>query len=876
MRWLQKWSLKLRAVFRRTQVESEMDAELAEHLESETNDWIARGFAPDEARRRAGDILGRLDIVKEECRDSRGTVGWEQMRQDVAYGVRLLGRNRTFSCIALATMALGIGSTTAVFSLIDGVLLRPLPFADQERLFYASDVGMRGPFAILRANSRMADYAAYIGARSFNTSGRDWPERVKGCEVSANFFRVLKASPLLGNTFAEGDDRPGTSRKVPLSHEFWEQRYGARRDVVGQRVTLDEAVYEIIGVMPSGFQYPTLAEVMFWVPMRLDPRLVGEYWGSGGIMSFARLRSGVAQEAAQSEMRAWIPGIRGMFPWRMPDAWGLDARLEGLRDHLVARARVRSLLLLGVVALVLLIAVVNVANLMIGQTAARQRELALRSSLGATPGRLARQLLTEAFVLSAAGGVLGTLLAFIQLILLKHLLPADTPRLAEVAIDGRILAFTAVISLGSGLLFRLLPAWRTRTQRSLTALEGGHSTRSTRAARTDAALVVAEAAFATILIVGAGLLLRTFWTLLHVDPGFRAESVVTAELSLNRAAAGSVEKTLALYGQVRGKLTEFAGVTNVAAMNVLPLIPDASAFTAAIEDHPRPPQDPQIALWSTVVTPEHLETLGIPLLQGRRFTLADRNGSQLVVLVSKATAHRYWPDRNPIGRRLRPVWETEWRTIVGVVDDVKNYSITGPPGWVEGEVYLPMAQALALPSSISLVVRLAGDPEGLERRLPAMIKEVCSNCAVSKIARMETVLSNAVQAPRSTAWLVGSFALLALGLAGAGIYGVVSHRVLRRTRELGVRLALGASRSHIAWLVIGSSLHDTLLGTAIGLAASWALARWIRTLLYGVATHDTVSFSVAPLVLVTAALLACLVPMYRAVRIDPAESLREE
>jgi len=581
MRWLQKLSLRLRAALRRPQVEREREAELAEHLECETEELMDLGAPSTEARRRAAATMGRMDAIKEECRDSRGTVGWEQLKQDVSFGIRLLLKNRTHSSLALATMALGIGSTTAVFSLVDGVLLRPLAFPAPERLFHADDVGMRGPFDTIRANSRLADYAAHFGVRAFSTKGRDWPERVKGSEVSANFFAVLGVSPLAGRTFQAGEDRPGKLRVVVLSHAFWAQRYGARPDAIGQQLTLDEAGYEIIGVMPAGFQYPAAA-VNFWIPMRLDPRDAGEYWGSGGLTSFARLRDGVAPEAAQSELQAWIPRIRAMFPWRMPDAWGLDAGLTGLRDHLVAGAKVRSLLLLGVVALVLLIAIVNVVNLTIGQTAARQRELALRASLGATAGRLARQLLAEAAVLAAIGGVLGTLLAFGQLALLKHWLPADTPRLAEVAIDQRVLAFTAAISLGSGLLFGLLPAWKARPVRSLTAIEDGRSTPGARGLRTDAVLVMTEAAFATILLVGAGLLLRSLWTMLQVDPGFRVESVVTAQLSPGRAAAASLEKTLAVYEQVRSKLAGQPGVMNVAAMNVLPLTPEFSAFAAAI------------------------------------------------------------------------------------------------------------------------------------------------------------------------------------------------------------------------------------------------------------------------------------------------------
>jgi predicted permease len=850
-----------------------MDAELAGHLESEVQELIARGVPPAQARRQAAATMGRLDAIREECRDSRGTAGWEQLKQDAAFGIRLLLKYRTFSCMALAAMSLGIASTTAVFSLIDGVLLRPLPFPAPDRLFDASDVGMRGPFDTMRANSRLASYAALLGVRAFNTTGRDWPERWKGVEVSANFFDVLGVSPQRGRTFAEGEDRPGKTHVVVLSHAFWQQRFAARSEVLGQPFLLDEIPYEIIGVMPPGFQYPS-PEVNFWVPMRLDPRAVGDYWGSGGVIAFARLRDGVTPAAANAELESWMPRIRAMFPWRMPDAWGTDARLTSLRDYLVRGARLRSLLLLAAVALVLLIAIVNVANLMIGQTASRQRELTLRASLGATPARLARQLLTEAIVLAAAGGLLGTLLAFGQLALLKHLLPADTPRLAEVVIDRRILAFTAALSLGSGLLFGLLPAWKARAQRSLAALEGGRTTDGPSGLRTGALLVMTEAAFATVLLVGAGLLLRSLWTMVRADPGFRVESVVTAELSPDRSARASLPKTLALCEQVRLKLSAYPGVLRVAATNALPLTPEASFFTAAIEDHPRPEQEPQYVLWSSVVTPEHLDTLGIRLLQGRGFTAADRDGAPLVALISRATARRFWPNRSPIGRRIRPVWIQEWRTIVGVVDDVKYFSIEGPPKYVDGEVYLPMAQAMSQPQRLSLVARLGGDPAGFEKHLPGMIKEVCANCAVSKIAPMETVVAGAVEAPRSMAWLVGGFAGFALALAAAGIYGVVSHAVLRRTRELGVRLALGSSRGRLAWLVVSSSLRYTVVGTLAGLCVSWALARWIKTLLYGIAEHDLLAFSIPPVVLVAVAILAALVPMSRALRIDPAETLR--
>jgi predicted permease len=858
---MRKFLHTLRAAFRPRAVEREMEAELAEHLQAEVEDLIARGVPAEEARRRARATMGPVAAIREECRDTRGTAGLEQIKQDSVFAVRVLVKNRVFSLAALATMALAIGSTTAVFSLIDGVLIRPLAFADPARLFYTDDAGMRGPYVALRDGSRLADYAGWMATRSFSTPGREFPERIKGAEVTANFFRVLGVRPLLGDTFADGDNLPGRTRVVVLTYEFWAQRFGARADAIGQTLALDEVPYRVAGVMPSGFRHFD-ADARFWIPVRLDSRLIGEYWGSGALMSVARLRPGVTRQTAEAELRAWMPRIRAMFPWRMPDAWGSVVSLVPLGEHLVSGAKTRSLVLLVVVGLVLLIAVVNVANLMVGQAAAREREFTLRSWLGASPGRLARQVFTEAVVLAIAGGLLGIALAFAQLAALKHVLPADTPRLAEVAIDRRVLGFTAAISLGSGLLLGLLPAWRAQRARLTAGL------------RTGSVLVAAEAAFATILLVASGLMLHSLWSLVGVDTGFRMESVITAKLSPNRAALTSAEKTLALFELVRLKLAEYPGVTRVAAANVMPLSGEPSFFAAAIEDHPRPPQEPAYVLLSTAITPEHLDTLGIRLLQGRVFTAADRDGTPLVALVSRSTAQRFWPGVSAIGKHVKPVWNREWRTIVGVVEDAKMFGLTGPPGYVDGDVYLPFSQAVGGTQEFALIARLAGDPAAFERRLPVMIQEICRNCAVSKIATMEQVVAGAAEAPRSTAWLVGAFALLALGMAAAGIFGVVTHSVLRRTRELGIRLALGAERWTIAWLIIGGSLRYTVAGALVGLAACWPLVRLVRSLLYGIAEHDPLTFALAPVALLVVAALAAAVPARRAVRIDPARSLR--
>jgi predicted permease len=855
MRHLRKLTHTLRAALRPRAADRELDAEFADHLASEIDDLIARGVPAEEARRRARATMGPVTQLAEEARDTRGTSGLEQLKQDAGFGLRVLFKNRAFTATALLTMSLAIGSTTAVFSLIDAVLIRPLPYADPGRLFYTDSLQMRGPFVTLRDNSQLADYAAYLRPRAFTLPGREYPERVKGAEVSANFFAVLGVRPLFGEPFASTD-----RRAVVLTYDFWVDRFHAQPDAIGKNLQLDEVAYRVAAVMPPGFRHFS-SDAAFWVPLRLDPRIAGEFWGLGGAMSVARLHPGVTRQAAEAEIRSWMPRIRKMFPWRMPDLWGSSVELTPLDRHLVAATETRSLVLLAVAGLVLLIAVVNVANLMVGQAAAREREFTLRSWLGASPSRLARQVLTEAVVLALAGGLLGAALAFGQLAALKHLLPADTPRLADVAIDRRVLAFTAAISLGSGLMFGLLPAWRARRAKLTAGI------------RTGGLLVAAEAGFATILLVACGLMAHSLYTMLQIDPGFHAESVITAQLSPDRAAIASLPKTAALFDQVRLKLLEYPSVTRVGGTNVLPLNPDISMVASAIEDHPRAPQDPAFVLCTTAVTPEHLDTLGVRLLEGRGFTDADRSGAP-VVLISRSTASRWWPGRSALGRRLKPVFEKDWRTIVGVVEDVRDVGINGPPAFIDGSIYVPLTQFIGTPQQLAIVARVAGNPASFERRLPAMIKEVCANCAVSKIAPMQSVISNAVEAPRSTAWLVSGFALLALGMAAAGIFGVVAHNVLRRTRELGIRLALGAERSAIAWLIIGSSLRFTFAGAAVGVAACWPMVALIKSLLFGIPEHDPLSFARAPLALLVVAALAAALPARRATRIDPARSLR--
>lgn len=846
----------LRNIVRRPRLERELELELADHLESETEALMAAGVPAAEARRRALQTMGRMGTIREQCRDSRGTAAWDRLRQDARFGLRMLLRDRTFALLALGTIAVGIGSTAAIAALVDAVVVRPLGFPAPQELFQAEEIGMRGPLNALRAEARLAEYAGHLGARDFTLEAAAQPERRAGSEVSANFFSTLGVAPELGRTFQPGEDQPGRAAVAVISHGFWTSQFGGRTDIVGRTIVLEERVHEIVGVMPASFAFPA-AQVNFWVPMRMDPQDVGEYWGSGGVSAFARVRSGAEPAAANSELRSKVPGIRARFPWRMPDAWASGARLTPMQDYVTGPVRTRAFLLLAVVVLVLLIALANVANLLLAQAAGRKQEFAMRVSLGATRGRLARQLMTEGMLLAGTGGVLGIGLAYGLLAVVQALLPAETPRLAEAAIDPRTLGMAAAVTVGSGLFFGLWPMWQGQRREA-----GG-------------TLILVEAALATVLLIGGGLVARSLWNLTRIDPGFAVDSLVTAELTPNRATAASLERSTALAGEVIERLRQLPGVTNAAATNVLPVTPEVSAFTAAFEDFPRAETEPQIPLWSTAVTPSHLATLGLRLLEGRAFTDGDRAGSAPVVLISKATANRYWKGRSAVGRRLRPVWQREWRTIVGVVDDVRNFALTGPPGWIEGEVYLPLAQAITPPGKLSLLVRVQGEAGAVERQLPQVAAEVCANCALAKIARMETVVGRSLRAPRSLAWLISGFAALALVMAAAGIYGVVSNAVARRKKELGIRLALGVGPAQLARAVMLRVMLQTTAGTGMGALAAWNATRYMRTLLYGVGEHDVTTFALGPALLLCVALAATAPAMLRALAIDPARSLRE-
>lgn len=595
----------------------------------------------------------------------------------------------------------------------------------------------------------------------------------------------------------------------------------------------------------------------------------------------ARLRHGFAPEQARAEFRAAVPRLRSLFPWRMPDVLWADATVEPLQQSVVADLQGKLLILLAAVALVLLIACVNVANLLLARAATRTREMAVRAALGAGRSRICRQVLTESVLLAFGGAGLGLLLAFAGLDWLKTIFPAGTPRLSTVTIDWRVLAFVAAVAVLTGVLFGLVPALEASRIDLSNSLKTAwqHSVASSRIRHL---LAVAEIAIAALLVIGAGLLTKSLWELSHVNPGFRTESIVSARVTPNESFCADFTRCQNFYSDMIAHVRSLPGVLDAAVVNTLPLVHDQyglTAFAADLEDHPRDPKDPAPVIFETVITPDYLRLMGIPLLRGRAFTAADMApGAPPVALVTLATAQKYWPGQNPIGKHVKPVYDKQWATIIGVVADVNVNSLAMKwPEAIDGALYEPYGNGRGrlLPAEMTLVARMV-DPSNFADLLRKTVASLDPDVPVSDVQTLRTVVSRSMAAPRSMMSLFAIFAGLALGLAAIGIYGVISYSVAQRTPEIGMRKALGAQNRQIMRLVMGQALVSALWGVGLGLVAALLLTRMLQTLLFGVGPLDPFTFLIAPFVLVCVALVACYVPARRAMRVAPMIALRHE
>jgi putative ABC transport system permease protein len=885
----------IRRMFRRPRtaraVEREVDDELTFHLETRIEVLMKRGLSRDGAQAQAQREFGDVRAARDELAAiDRGRAGRERradwrgaFAQDVRFAARSLSRRPSFLLLTVLTLALGIGANAAIFSVVDAVLLKPLPYREPERLVSVWPTGsmMPGIFAeVRRGVTTMHPIAGYSSGTAVSMTGGTSPARLVQSEVTAAFFEVLGVRPELGRTFVDGDDTPGRDRIAVLSHALWAQRFGADPGVIGRSIVVDGVSRLVVGVMPSGFRFPSPA-IDFWVPISMDPSPanIGKYWGTSHLNVIARLRPGAAVETAEREAARLVDRSRSSFPWRMPDEWGKGVTVVPLGRKVVGDAGPMLLVLFGSVGVVLLIACVNVANLLLSRAASREREIAIRASLGAGRGRIIRQLLTESVVLASLGGAVGLAFGAAGVRALLLLLPVGLPRVTEVGIDMRVLAFTMAVALATGVGFGMVPALRASRptlQGVLGATRNAGATLARR--RLSEALVVAQIALGVVLVAGAGLLVKSFWRLHQVELGFSTDQVAAMDIPLPAFASDTAPRATAFYEAVLERARLVPGVTSSAVASVLPFGGAGSmnsSFAAEIEAHPTPPGGSAPMLVRTVVTPDYFGTMGIPLVRGRGLSAADRDGAPLVALVDELTASRLWPNENAIGQRFRAVWVKEWVTVVGVVGSVKRDSLSSPG---EVGVYLPMGQrgAFYFPTQMSLVVRADRAPSAVASELRAVISALDRAVPVGAIRPMRTLIGDSAARARFTMVLLATFAGVALALGAVGIYGVVSYAVARRTREIGVRMALGARATDVLGMVLGEGGLLVAGGVTLGILTALAATRVLGGFLFGVTPSDPAVFAAVPALLGAVAIAACLIPARRAARVDPMVALRSD
>ncbi|MFL6214049.1 MAG: ADOP family duplicated permease [Blastocatellia bacterium] len=876
-----------RMVFRRNQAEHEMDAELRFHLEMETKKNMLRGMGEKEARQLALRSFGGVELTKEQCRDARGGRLIDTTLQDLRYGARVLRRNPGFTLVALLTLTLGIGANTAIFSVIYGVLMRPLPYAEGDRLVV---LHQQAPLARVndlnfsvkeitdyREQSQTLDQVVEHHSMSFILLGGEEAQRVQTAVVSANFFDMLGIKALHGRTFLPSDDEKGADAVLVLSYNYWKQQYKSDPNIVGRVFRMNDKPHTVIGVLPPIPQYPSESDVYMPTvacPMRSSDRFIANR--TFRMMNvFGRLKPGVTVEQAQADLSAIANNLQRAYPDAYPENRGYAATLAPLQEELTRQAKPTFLILLGTAGLVLLIACANVANLTLARLMQREREMAIRAAMGAGRGRLIRQMLTESTMLALAGGALGLLVAAWGLHLLVTFAARFTPRAHEITIDGFVLLFTLLVSLGTGLAFGLMPVLGSDKNLSGALKENSRTTAGVARHRARNVLVVAQVALSFMLLMGAGLMMRSLLKLQSVNPGFNPESVLTLRISPNWSHHATNEQyrdfTLRLLDRVRSQ----PGVQLAALGSTYPLNANSIRFgpfsqTFEIEGRAQESGAPPLTADARTITPDYFETLKMPMVQGRAFAESDNDKAPLVALINQTAARHYWGDEDPLDRRITFDRGEHWLKIVGVVGDVKQYGLDRA---ATDELYTPHAQN---PGANQLLVRTATAPMAMAQLMREVVRDVDPETAVDNVQTLERVRDESLASPRLTTVLLGLFAALAMVITAAGIAGVMALTVTQRTHEIGVRMALGASSTNVMTMVVRQGMTLVAVGLAVGAAGAFGLARMMSSLLFAVTPSDPLTFGAVAFALTAIAAMSCLVPARRVTRIDPMLALRAE
>ena len=884
---LKKLGLLLQALFHQRRIDLDMDAEMRSHLEMQVQENIEAGMHAEQARRAALREFGSLESFKEACREQWGFYRAEMLLKDVRFALRMLRKNPGFTTVSLLTLALGIGANTAIFSVINAVLLEPLPYREPDRLVTVCEQSLSRGFsqvtvtpANLQAwreqNSVFSELGGEIFA-SFNLTGLQKPQHINAAATTANFFSIFGVAPLLGRTFYTGDKANGERRVAVLSYKFWWSCFAGDRKIIGRPIILGGATYTVVGVMPQTFKIFALhtfglptgeVEPQLWVPYE-GPMNEARYHF---FACFARLKSGISLAQAQSEMSA-IAARTNQGLARGP-GWG--AIVQPLREQIVGGSRPACLLLTGASAFLLLIACANVAGLSLARSAARGREFAMRAALGASRMRLVCQMMVESLVLSVSGGVLGLLLARWSLAGLLTLLPTRLPRLDEVRLDGPVLWFSLVVSLLTALVVGLAPAWETSRRQFKGWLKEASSgyTEAPRQQRARGFLVVAEIASVMVLLVGAALLINSFARLIRINPGFEPARLISFDVSPPESAYAEDAKRLRLVKQLRTQVGALPGVDSAAIVYGLPFGTMLNATCGVhVEGWPDAQPPPKGAIAWRVVSPGYFDAMTVPVLAGRSFSEElDRPDSVPIAIVNETFARKFFRNQNPVGQRIQVFTvNTNWSQVVGVVKDLK---LTGLDAPTVPEVYQPDSQQA--PWMFSLVVRSSLPLPQIMRMVQAQAAQIDKDLPLFNARTMDQSISSSVSPHRLTMFLLGIFAALALILTAVGIYGVVSYSVAQRTREIGIRIALGAPRNSVLLMTLRKGLVLGAVGIGIGFLVALGLTRLIAAQLFGVSPTDPLTYCAVAVVLLLITLFACWLPARRAAGLDPLAALRCE
>src|SRR5215213_8525161 len=857
--------------------ENEIVEELAQHLEEVYERSLKGGASEAEAKQTAllelagHNLLHDIQRSKKPIRETpivensgRSNLLVDFLH-DLRFALRMLLKNPGFTIVAVIALALGIGANTAIFSVVNSVLLRPLPYEDPERLVmvwedasksgHPRDTPTAANYADWRDQNQVFDGMAAMTDESFNLTGAGDPERLEGMRVSASLFPLLGVEPQLGRVFTAAEDQPGSQPVVLLSYGLWQRRFGGDHNIVGQALTLNGESYSVVGVMPARFQFPS-SDDEAWVPIAFTQQQSTNR-NRHYLQVLARLKPSVTLTQAQTEMTTIAKRLQQQYPATNTD---LGAAVTSLHEHLVGDIKPALLILLGAVGLVLLIACANVANLLLARAAVRQKEIAVRIALGARRLRLIRQFLTESILLSTVGGVVGFVIAYTGLVLLRTFIPENISQTREISIDLKVLGFTFFVSVATGVIFGLAPAIQAvRFNQSETLKEGGRDAATGGSGkRLRSLLVTAEVAISLVLLIGAGLLINSFVRLRNVDPGFRSDNLLTMKIVMPEAKYLDRPRRIAFYNNLLQRVQSLAGVRSAAITTNLPLYHQGNSISVHLQGRPEPPPGQELIVVTRIISPGYFDTMTIPLLSGRKFSEQDIVTTPRVAVVSETMARSFWPNEDPIGKRIaigEIKSDRDWIKIIGVAKDVRQVELTADP---KPQMYLTYLQ-FGFFDSRDLVVKTDVDPASMAATVRKAVWEIDKDQPVSNIQT-----------------LLAIFAGVALVLAGVGIYGVMSYSVAQRTHEIGIRMALGAQTAAVLKLALAYGMKLVIIGIAIGLVAAFALTRLMSSLLFGVTATDPTTFTLISLLLIGVAALASYIPARRATKVDPMIALRYE